>query len=157
MIYLVKKPMQQPPQRLRPGEREALALWIQSSLGPWTAFFTGTFEGEFSQAAACRAYERFMKKHYPKVTWFYCSEKNPNREGHHVHGLIYLFGAELRRDDMWKRWFDRFGRCKVEPIRSQEDVSDYVTKHLCGYLVKGDGWWNFQINDPELWARLKAS
>ena len=148
-------PTLKPTQKVREHELASIADWVHS-LAPWSLYFTGTFEGEFSEASAQRAFERFMKKHAPDVTYFYSIERNPSRQGHHVHAL----GADcagLQRKDFWKAWFDRFGRNRLEPVKSRQDVSDYCSKHLVGYLTKEGGWWNFRICNPDLWHQNSNS
>ena len=90
----------------------------------------------------------------PDCTWFYVTEKNPSRPGYHIHALIS--GAETyRRKAIWKKWFKRFGINKLEPVRSRKKVEDYTTKHCANYLTKGYGWYDFEINDSDLFNRAK--
>lgn len=127
--------------------------WLHN-LAPWELFFTGTFSWEASNGAAQRSFQRFMHKHMPDCTWFYVTEKNPSRPGYHIHALIS--GAETyRRKAIWKKWFKRFGINKLEPVRSRKKVEDYTTKHCANYLTKGYGWYDFEINDSDLFNRAK--
>ena len=119
-------------------------------LAPWQVFFTGTFQGNYTERQTQRAFEKFMLRNYRDVTYFYVVEHNPSREGHHVHAIMYS-NEVLWRDSMNQAWFNRFGFAKVEKIRSKKDVTSYCTKHVSAYLTKGGGWWNYQINDPNLW------
>lgn len=127
--------------------------WLHA-LAPWELFFTGTFAWEASNGAAQRSFQSFMHKEMPDVTWFYVTEKNPSRPGYHIHALIS--GAETyRRTAIWKKWFKRFGINKLEPVRSRKKVEAYTTKHCANYLTKGYGWYDFEINDSDLFNRAK--
>ena len=133
------------------GDREEISDFM-NGLAPWQVFFTGTFKGSFSEQQTQRAFEKFMQRMYSEVTYFYVIEHNPSREGHHVHALMYS-GEPIWRDSMNSAWFGRFGYAKVEKINSLEDVTRYCTKHVSNYLTKGGGWWNYKINDSELWHK----
>ena len=139
--------------RVRENELEDLSQWVYF-LAPWSVYFTGTFRGEYSEQSTQRAFERFMRKGYSSLSYFYSIESNPSREGHHVHAL-FADCEGLYRRDMWSKWFKRFGRVEIEPVRSQADVAAYCSKHLVGYLTKDGGWWNFLLSSPDLWHRQK--
>ena len=128
--------------------------WLHD-LAPWELFFTGTFSWEASNAACQRAWKRFMKKQMPDVTWFMVTEKNPQRPGYHIHALMQ--GTETyRRKTIWNRWYKRYGINKLEPIKSRKNVEDYTTKHCSNYLTKGVGWYDFEINDRDLWSKASG-
>ena len=135
--------------------KEQLTDWV-TSLAPWKEFFTGTFAGEFSEAAAVRAFERFMRKHGSSISYFFVTEPNPSRAGHHVHAILAdTYGLSYAR--LGKHWFKRYGFNKLEKIRSQEDVTAYCAKHAGKYLLKGTGWYNFQLQEAGLWKQAKKS
>ena len=145
-----------PTPKVKEHELQQLSQWVHC-LAPWSVFFTGTFEGEYSEASCQRAFERYAKKTLPGVSYFYSIESNPSRAGHHVHALL-ADCAGMKRTEMWEAWFKRFGRARVEPVRSIADVSEYCSKHLTSYLTKARGWWNFHLGSPDLWHRqAKAS
>lgn len=125
---------------------EAIAEWVHG-LAPWQVFSTLTFEGEFTRDAAARAYERFMRKALPKVTYFYSIERNPSREGHHVHAM-WADAETVPRKHVWKEWKNRHGRNRIEPVKSKDDVSGYCAK----YVTKEGAWWNFKLQ-PHRWAQ----
>ena len=139
--------------KVREHEINDISEWVYG-LAPWSLFFTGTFRGEYTEGAAQRAFERFTKKHYPKLTYFYSLERNPWRLGHHVHVLI-ADCVGTNRKEFWEKWFHQYGRNKLEPINSREDVSNYCSKHLAGYLTKSGGWWNYRLATPDLWHQNK--
>lgn len=127
--------------------------WLHS-LAPWELFFTGTFSYEASNESCQRSFKSFMNKYMSDVSWFYVTEKNPNRPGYHIHALIH--GAEgYSRKTIWNKWFKRFGINKLEPVRSRMKVEKYTTKHCTTYLTKGFGWYDLKINDPNLWNQSK--
>jgi hypothetical protein len=136
------------------SELHQLSSWVYD-LCPWSVFFTGTFKGEFSEGSASKAFERYMKRDLYGVSYFYSVERNPSRYGHHVHALFGHCPA-LQRSHAWRKWFTRYGRARVEPVRSREDVADYCSKHLAGYLTKEGGWWNQKVYSPDLWAPLSS-
>lgn len=138
-----------------PDDRQNVVDFIHE-LCPWQIFFTGTFEGEFTEAATQRGFERFMTKSFPGVSYFYVIESNPSRAGHHVHALMHS-GETIWRNEMNQAWAKRFGFAKVEKIRSHDDVESYCTKHVMTYLAKGGGWWNVQINNKDAWAESRQT
>jgi hypothetical protein len=102
---------------------------------------------------ASRSFERFMRKHLPQVSYFYAVEPNPSRDGSHVHAL-WADARTVDRRGVWSEWFGRFGRARIEPVRSQRDVTDYCGKHLvaASYTTKQAVWWNVKLQ----WHRVQA-
>ena len=47
----------------------------------------------------------------------------------------------LRRRDIWRTWFERYGRNRIEPVNSRDDVSDYAAKHV----TKEGAWWGVKL------------
>ena len=74
------------------------------------------------------------------VSHFYALEQNPGRDGYHVHAL-WVDCKNLRRSDIWREWFARYGRNRIEPVRSPGDVADYCAK----YVTKEGAWWNVKL------------
>ena len=119
----------------------------------------------YSQPAAMRAFQKFIKNtdEY-RASAIYFTEPNPSRAGHHLHALIQFHdeqvGLDGRSDSaytMWRAWYNRYGRNRVEKIRNQGDVEEYVTKHCAKYATKhvsqgGEWWW--ACNDSQLWKRI---
>ena len=107
-----------------------------------------------TQRNARRYFEKHMRQHYPEWSWFYCTEPNKHRDGHHIHTLLIPpAGAEFSFAAMGKLWWDQYGYNKVEYIRSTQDVTGYCTKHVVRYLNKSAGWYNIEINDSEVFHR----
>ena len=135
--------------------KEQLEEWV-TSLAPWKEFFTGTFAGEYSEASAQRAFERFMKKHGSSISYFYVTEPNPSRAGHHVHAILSdTYGLSYAR--LGTHWFKRYGINRLEKIRSADQVTAYCAKHAGKYLLKGTGWYNFKLQDPGLWRKARKA
>lgn len=126
--------------------------WIHS-LCDWEVMATFTFVNVMSLDAARRAYESYMRKgDRNRVSYYYALERNPSRDGYHVHAL-WGDCAGLWRKRSWEDWFRRFkrvsentgreegARARIEPCRSVKDSEDYASKYLC----KWDCWWNVRL------------
>jgi hypothetical protein len=122
-----------------------IAEWVHQ-LAPWSVIAHQTFAWEASLASAQRCFEKFMKRDLPSVSYFYAIEQNPSRDGHHVHAL-WSDCVGVQRSAMWKRWHDRYGRNRIEPVNSQEDVTSYCAK----YVTKAGAWWNVKLVSSDLW------
>jgi hypothetical protein len=113
--------------------------WIHG-LADWEVMATGTFRWEASVDSARKIFERWMRKTLPHVSYFYALERNPCRDGYHVHS-IWADCKGVFRKAAWKDWFDRYGRARIEPVRVARDCEEYASKYLC----KEDGWWNVKL------------
>lgn len=120
-----------------------MANWVDG-LAPWDCICHLTFRWEVSLDAARRSYERFMRKQWPRVSYFYAEEQNPSRDGYHIHAL--WAARDIYRKEAWAGWFNRFGRARIEPVRSKEDVTCYCAK----YVTKEGAWWNVNV---QTWHR----
>jgi hypothetical protein len=116
--------------------------WV-GSLALWQVIAHLTFEWECSLDAARRGFERWMAKEMKGVSYFYSIEKNPGRPGYHVHALFFR-PLEIHRKAAWASWFGRFGRARIEPVRSMEDVTGYCAKYVTKD-VQDQGWWNVKL------------
>ena len=106
----------------------------------------------FTDAAAIRATKRFIQKFMSDYSWFFVAEKNPGRDGHHVHCLLIPpAGKRINVPRLGNLWWKKYGWNKFEKVRGKSDVTSYCTKHVCEYLNKGDGWYEIEINDSELY------
>jgi len=63
---------------------------------------------------------------------------------------IWSAQKSFERFMVWRCWFDRYGRSRIEPCRSRDDVADYCSK----YVTKKDVWWNFKL-DHQSWLALQ--
>lgn len=135
----------------RTFDAQQMASWV-NWLAPWEVISHLTFAWECSQDSGRRVFERFMLRHLARVSYFYALEQNPARDGFHVHCLWADCSSVFRRE-AWAAWFGRYGRARIEPVRSHEDVSDYVSKHVVSsYVTKDPIWWNLKLQ----WHRIQA-
>lgn len=114
--------------------------WLQSQ--EWTYFFTGTFREEFTPNGAHNAVQRFFnrKENKPELG-FIVIEKGSMYGRVHTHGVLRYpeKGIFQPAGSLWQRWFEQYGRGKVETIRSQPKVSGYVSKYITKD-IGGDSW-----------------
>ena len=119
-------------------------------LAPWQVISHLTFRWEVGLDAGRRAYERFMARGFPELSYFYALEENPCRDGFHVHAL-WADAKTLYRKEAWAAWFKRFGRARIEPVKDRGDVTSYCAKYVTKE-VYGRGWWNVKLQ----WHRVQA-
>lgn len=122
-----------------------LATWVHG-LAPWEVISHLTFKWEASFESGRKCYEKFMRKHLPRVSYFYALEQNPSRDGCHVHAL-WADAQNVYRREAWQTWFNKYGRARIEPVNSAEDVSAYCAK----YCSKAASWWNVKLQ----WHRIQ--
>lgn len=123
--------------------------WIEG-LASWEIMATGTFRWQASLDSARRVFEKFMSRKYPHLSYFYALERNPGRDGFHVHSL-WADCRGLYCKEAWHDWWVRYGRNLVDRIRNKRDSSEYAAKYLCKEN-SGDYWWNVKLQ----WHRWKA-
>jgi hypothetical protein len=130
----------EPKDRVKAAELAvAMGDWVHS-LAPWQVISHMTFQWAASVWSAQRCYEKFMRTELRGVSYFYAIEENPGRDGHHIHAL-WVDCLNRRRKDIWREWFDRYGRNRIEPVKNRDDVSDYCAK----YVTKEGAWWNVNL------------
>lgn len=135
----------------RSRDAETMFRWVHA-LASWRVITHNTFVWEASLTSAQRAYERFMRRVLPEVSYFYAIERNPGRDGYHIHAL-WADCEGVFRKKIWEAWFTRYGRNRVEPVLSKADVADYCSK----YVTKEGAWWNVRLVAPELFHRNERS
>ena len=113
--------------------------WVHS-LAPWQVVAHLTFAWEASVWSAERCYLKFMRTEMRGVSHFYALEENPGRDGYHVHAP-WVDCQNMRRTEIWEKWFHRYGRARIEPVNSRDDVSDYCAK----YVTKEGAWWGVKL------------
>jgi len=57
-----------------------------------------------------------------------------------VHAL-WCDCKNMRRTEIWDKWFHRYGRARIEPVNSRDDVADYCAK----YVTKENTWWGVNL------------
>lgn len=130
----------EPDLRVKPAQLNvAMGDWVHS-LAPWQVISHLTFAWEASAASAQRCYEKFMRSELRGVSYFYALEQNPGRDGFHVHAL-WVDCKNLKRSEIWREWFHRYGRARIEPVNNRDDVADYCAK----YVTKEGAWWNVKL------------
>lgn len=111
-------------------ERQQYSRWLAGE--SWDYFFTGTFRFEdISPNGARRAALRFFRGFTTKELIVLFIESGKLYGKVHLHGLL-RFRADQRPTarTIWKRWFDKYGRARVETIESREAVSKYCCKYV---------------------------
>lgn len=132
----------EPEQRLKAAQMNIeMGDWVHG-LAPWQVISHLTFAWEASVWSAQRCYEKFMRTELRGVSYFYALEQNPGRDGFHVHALWVDCQNRCRRD-IWREWFHRYGRNRIEPVNSRDDVADYCAK----YVTKEGAWWDVKLLD----------
>ena len=121
-----------------------MADWVDG-LKPWEVLAHMTFVWECSMDSAMKCFEKFMRRELPTCSYFYALEANPSRRGYHVHAL-FSDTMGVKRQAVWAKWFEKYGRNRIEPIRSKSDVASYCSK----YVTKEGAWWNVKILSDSL-------
>lgn len=108
----------------------------------WDYFFTGTIDGKKLNRSDLGQFEKKLtqmirnerKKGYD-IQYLIIPELHGDMENWHCHGLIKGLPEEclihFKEDKYnWKKYSDMFGFNSLEPIRSHEAVSKYLTKYI---------------------------
>lgn len=98
----------------------------------WDYFFTGTFKFEsISPNGARRAAERFFRGFPTKELVVLFIESGSLYGEVHLHGLLrFRYGEKPSAETIWRAWFNKYGRAKVEVPKSGKDVSSYCCKYV---------------------------
>jgi hypothetical protein len=70
-----------------------------------------------------------MARRLKGVSYYAVTEKNPSRDGYHLHSL-WADCKTVSRKGEWAAWFEKFGRARIEPVRSVNDSAGYASKYL---------------------------
>lgn len=111
-------------------QRQEYSNWLSQER--WDYFFTGTFRFEdISPNGARRCALRFFRGFTTKELIVLFIESGKLYGKVHLHGLL-RFRANQRPSarTIWQRWFDKYGRAKVETIESREAVAGYCCKYV---------------------------
>jgi hypothetical protein len=92
---------------------------------------------------ACDTFLRHLgeEKGLQDTWWLRCREIQQDRGVPHYHALIGGV-KDLRRDEAWSWWFERYGFARILPYESQLGASFY----LCKYVTKDMGDVEFSQN-----------
>tara|TARA_Y100000589_G_scaffold182685_1_gene173040 strand:- start:711 stop:1235 length:525 start_codon:yes stop_codon:yes gene_type:complete len=159
------------------NKREQLVEWLED-IAPWSTKLDMTFEWNCDEFRARRIFQNWMEEKLPGSTYVFSVERDPlqhkvanTRQGLnqacHVHAISdtkWKFIRELR-SDLWKNWFDRFGRCRIDLVKSVEDATGYCIKKVMNYsegrvatkshVRKTDVDWDLVFGKGKHAARLK--
>jgi len=135
----------EPEYQLKEDHRQ-MADWV-NMLAPWEVFATGTFRYEAGMWSANKAWKKVLNGQLARCSCFYALERNPSRDGYHIHALLGDCTAIFFKD-VWAQWFQRYGRFHSEPVRHYGDVSRYCSKYVC----KRSAWWDVRLQ----WHRFQA-
>jgi hypothetical protein len=102
--------------------------WIRK-MADWEVMATFTFRWQASVWSAMRAYKKVMAKRLAGVSYYAVTERNPSRDGYHLHAL-WADCKTVSRKVEWQNWFEKYGRALIEPVKSADDVSGYASKYL---------------------------
>ena len=119
----------------------AVANWVQG-LSAWNTFETITFVRALSVQRVVARYQDIHDRYCPGVPYFFAVERNPSRDGHHVHAMLAA-PRSMRRDKLWSVCFANCGRTRIEPIRCANGVVTYCAKYVSKEFFQRNGWWNF--------------
>lgn len=125
----------------------ALSEWLQST--PWDYFITVTTRKQRTDSIALiRDIKEEIQKDNQTCKMFLACEPHRLNRNLHAHGLV-LTGNRRNKDGsifgldpsyaLWNDLFHRFGRSRVELVRSKADVAAYCTKYVTK-LTDGDNW-----------------
>lgn len=134
-----------------PAQR-SLVNWV-ASVAKWEVRADLTFKLVVSADRALKLYEAFMMQVIPSVSYFVAVERNPSRSGYHLHA-VWADCQEVCRRVVWKRWFERYGRALIEPIRDSSYSLCYLSKSV-SYASKSPSLWNLKLCRSELFHRAR--
>ena len=121
--------------------KEKTAEWLQTF--PWSWWTTFTFRGNYSNASAWRAWERYintLKKTSPGVGYFAALEYGLfGRDVPHLHALVLGVEEEYRKR-CWAIWFERYGRAKILPYDSSQGAAHYIVKYVARATFDRGDW-----------------
>lgn len=113
-------------------------------LAVWKVFGTFTFRWCATVDSAKRCFERFLRARLPSsVSAFWVVEVHPGGHGAHVHALFDR--TDWPRKEMWEAWFKRYGRARIEPLRSFRGREYCASKYVC----KDTSWWSYRLSKQQ--------
>lgn len=125
--------------------RIALGEWLQGF--PWDCWCTWTFDARFGvdgpSPGRCLYHTRRWIEHLPGPPCAYFIAVERGFGGRvHSHGLLRLPDPPTpRRKDLWRSWFERYGRNRVLPYDRERGaayyIAKYITKEPLGWDVGG--------------------
>lgn len=121
-------------------------------LAQWKVFGTFTFRWVASVDSAKRCFERFIRARLPgNVSVFWVIEVHPGGHGAHAHALFDR--TDWPRKEMWEAWFKRYGRARIEPLRSFRGREYCASKYVC----KDTSWWSYRLSKQNFHLARRSS
>ena len=130
--------------------REEFLDWVEH-MAPWSTKWDSNTKFPCDEFRAVKLFEKFMHQELPSTTYIYFVELNPRqwiytrgggiKRPCHVHALLDTNWGILKeqknvmREDIWRRWFLRYGRLKLKPLKSLKDGMAYAAKSVGNSLA----------------------
>ena len=131
--------------------REEFIDWIEG-LTRWSTKFDMTFDWNCDEFRAAKLFENWMVQQLPSSTFLFSVERDPNQhkvmntkqglnQACHVHAITdtdwhILKKRGIYRKDKWQNWYERYGRCRIEPAKSISAATGYALKKILNYSEK---------------------
>lgn len=128
--------------------RDKFLCWADG-ITNWTTKADFTFSWECNEFDAKKKFEKWKRKTLPSSTCLYAIERDPNQEkvklggqglnqSVHIHSIMdtnwhFLKRGGVTRTQIWRDWKNRFGVCRIEPVRIKKDALGYCMKKVFGY------------------------
>ena len=128
--------------------REEFVEWIEG-LTRWSTKFDMTFSWNCDEFRAPKLFENWMVKQLPSSTFLYSVERDPNQDkvmntkqglnqACHIHAItdtdwFILKKQGITRKSKWENWFNRYGRCRIEPVKTIRGATEYAMKKIINY------------------------
>jgi hypothetical protein len=149
--------------RIKPEQYAELLRWLLG-LADWNTVLHMTYKWESSEDSARRVFDRWRRANVKAYPMLWALEPNPGRKGWHVHGIA-AFSPRVCRKALWQDWFERKGRCLIEPIRvnGQNKGRDPIqaVQYCIKYVLKGNHYWQVDNCSPlplfDTWQKRAAS
>ena len=120
--------------------RETFLAWADQ-IAQWTTKADFTFTWNCTEFTARKKFEEFMRKTLPSSSYLYSIERDPNQnkvmptseginQACHIHAVTdtdwhWLKQGNVYRRDIWEAWHNKYGRNRIEPVKSKRDALGY--------------------------------
>ena len=128
--------------------REVYLDWIEG-ITAWTTKLDMTFSWNCDEFRARKLFSNWMVQQLPSSTFLFSTERDPLQhkvmntkqglnQACHVHCISDTNWPMLKsngttRTSKWANWKSRYGRCRIEPIKSITAASGYALKKILNY------------------------
>jgi hypothetical protein len=131
----------------RKGQRikQAIEWLLPEAL--WDTTIMGSHRDTVSVDVMHKLVVKFHQLHLKGCPMVYGIELHPGGHGAHWHGCLQI-GHRAQseservqlRTDLWKKWFDLYGRASFWPPRSAQNAIGYALKDSLGEAMKDGDW-----------------